>query len=77
MQPRPEPREAVLAELKRQERTVRWAALKIGCSPSHLHRILATGERALTDDMAVALAELLGVEARVFLPEEPAQDGAA
>lgn len=67
MQHRPEPRELILGLLRDEERTVRWVALKVGCSPSHLHRVLQTGERPLTGDMARAIASLFAVPVETFL----------
>ena len=74
---------AVRQALAERERTMSWAARKVGLSPSHLHRVLE-GERPLTEAIAQALAALLelplctfGIESATDTDAPESMDGAA
>ena len=56
----------ILRELARRKRSVSWLSREVGISVSHLHRVLVTGERALSDDLARRIEEAFRADAQSY-----------
>lgn len=61
---RPTPEQQIIAEVKNQNTTLQWLALKVGCSPQHLYMVLGTAseKRKLSDNLKKRIEEVLGKE---------------
>lgn len=62
------PGEAIDRLTREQGRSKWWVAKELGTHPSHLSKLIS-GERRVTERMAVRLGELFGVPASTFLGE--------
>jgi transcriptional regulator with XRE-family HTH domain len=57
--------------LRQRERSVRWLAGKVGCSPSLLH-LIVDGKRRARPELRRRIAEVLDVPESLLFPEEAA-----
>lgn len=67
------PGEAIDRLAREHGRTKWWVAKELATHPSHLSKLIS-GERRITERMAVRLADLFGVPASTFLPETDGGD---
>jgi plasmid maintenance system antidote protein VapI len=62
------PGEAIDRLAREQGRTKWWVAKELGTHPSHLSKLIS-GERPITERVAIRLASVFDVPVSTFLPE--------